>query len=264
MEENIDYINRIKLDIDILNDRVNILSDKITKYCAGIINTNDIYNKQNDIEGDIMKFNNFVSQNLKKINIIKNICQSKKKANISYNEYLALNQQIYVCDNDLKQTFLRYRDFVDKYQKYNKNIFTAKCKMLKPNITNEEIIDLEERKQGGDTLEQIFDNITNRAQLDDIKNRHDDILNVERRLLELQDLYVQMNIIINDNQTIINVIETNVDTALNDVNKAKTAIRISKNYKTSTCKIMCAVFICFGLMLVVLALVLLSVLGKYF
>lgn len=154
-------------------------------------------------------------------------------------------------------TIQRYQDIERAYQqKYRQRIERQirigkkKCFILL--ITNNFILVKPDATQ--DEIETILDNADDDAQifsqslmqatrrghakavLSEVQNRHDDIKNIEKTIVELHQLFMDMSLLVERQQETVNVVEQNAETAAvqleEGTNLVKRAIMSAKATRT--------------------------------
>lgn len=96
--------------------------------------------------------------------------------------------------------------------------------------------------------------------LAEIQERHDAVIEVERKLLELQQIFMDLAILVNAQGEMLDNIETNVSSALDHVQSGNKALRNVKKLQKKSRKWMCWTVI---ILLIVIAIVLVGVLTPW-
>ncbi|KAF9596215.1 hypothetical protein IFM89_012393 [Coptis chinensis] len=96
--------------------------------------------------------------------------------------------------------------------------------------------------------------------LAEIQERHDAVRDLEKRLLELQQIFMDMAVLVEAQGDMLNNIETQVSTAVDHVQSGNTALQKAKKLQRNSRKWMCiAIFI----LLVIVAIIVLTVLKPW-
>ncbi|KAK6502904.1 Plasma membrane t-SNARE, secretory vesicle fusion [Arthrobotrys musiformis] len=107
------------------------------------------------------------------------------------------SHQIGPLERKFKQTLTNFQQIEVAYQKRSRELLVRQYKIANPNATEEQIRDIQEA--GPDT--QIFTQATMqgnrsgaaRSALAEVRSRHNDIQRIERTMLELAELFEQLN-----------------------------------------------------------------------
>ncbi|XP_078433163.1 syntaxin-132-like [Wolffia australiana] len=92
--------------------------------------------------------------------------------------------------------------------------------------------------------------------LAEIQERHDAVREIERRLLELQQIFLDMSVMVEAQGDLLNNIESQVSSAVDHVQSGTTALRKAKKLQKSSRKWMCiAIFI----LLIIVAIIVVAV-----
>jgi len=170
---------------------------------------------------------------------------------------IALKKKLKERMNDfqnLRQTIQEeYREVVER------RIFTVTG--TKP---SEEVID---RLIETGSSEQIFERAiqgTGRGQIlaavEEIQERHDAVMEIEKRLLELQQIFADMAALVDAQGEVLDNIENQVQNAVNHVVTGTEALREAKNYQKKSRKCMMIAII---ILLVIAIIVVLSILKPW-
>lgn len=119
------------------------------------------------------------------------------------------------------ETIQRYQDIERTYQQKYRQRVERQIKIVQPNATQDEI----ERVLDSDEPNQIFaqslmqSNRSGqaRAVLSEVQSRHDDIKKIEKTILELHQLFVDMQMMVEQQAETINQIETHAETTVVDL-----------------------------------------------
>ncbi|CEP18619.1 hypothetical protein [Parasitella parasitica] len=119
------------------------------------------------------------------------------------------------------ETIQRYQDIERTYQQKYRQRVERQIKIVQPNATPDDI----ERVLDSDEPPQIFaqslmqSNRSGQAKavLSEVQSRHDDIKKIEKTILELHQLFVDMQMMVEQQAETINQIETHVETTVVDL-----------------------------------------------
>ena len=136
----------------------------------------------------------------------------------------------------------------NKYKVKYKDRLERQVKIVKPNATPDEIKQVLEGGSGGG--QQLFaQQVIGGAQhaeakraLYDIQERHQDIMKIEQSVLELNQLFMDMAILVNAQGDMLNSIETNVMKTNRDVEmgvkETRAAVKLQRKSRARLCWIL--------------------------
>ncbi|KAK6528812.1 Plasma membrane t-SNARE, secretory vesicle fusion [Orbilia ellipsospora] len=137
-----------------------------------------------------------------------------------------------VLQRTFETTLNRYQNVEVTYQKRIKERVARQYKIANPNATEEEIREVVNGTGG----EQIFAEATKntrtgaaRSALAEVRSRHNDIQKIERAMIELSELFEQMNQLVVEQQEVVDTIESHAvkieDDTSHAVKELDTAIK---------------------------------------
>eukprot|EP00004_Rigifila_ramosa_P006631 TRINITY_DN174_c0_g1_i2.p1 TRINITY_DN174_c0_g1~~TRINITY_DN174_c0_g1_i2.p1 ORF type:complete len:284 (+),score=88.69 TRINITY_DN174_c0_g1_i2:2-853(+) len=100
--------------------------------------------------------------------------------------------------------------------------------------------------------QQVFGQMLGKAMLDDIRQRHEDILKLERSIAELHQLFVDMSVLVEAQGELIDQIEHSVNQAVDYVDKGVKELKEANVYQKKSRKKMCCLMLIFVVILVVI------------
>ncbi|XP_039140414.1 syntaxin-132-like [Dioscorea cayenensis subsp. rotundata] len=93
--------------------------------------------------------------------------------------------------------------------------------------------------------------------LAEIQERHDAVKEIERKLLELQQIFVDMAVLVEAQGDMLDNIESQVSSAVNYVQTGSAALQKAKKLRKNSCKWMCiAIFILLAIVVIIVVAVL--------
>lgn len=98
------------------------------------------------------------------------------------------------------------------------------------------------------------------ATLAEIQERHDAVREIERRLLELQQIFLDMSVMVEAQGDLLNNIESHVSSAVDHVQSGTTALRKAKKLQKSSRKWMCIAII---ILLIIVAIIVVAVIKPW-
>ncbi|KAI9139248.1 t-SNARE [Paraphysoderma sedebokerense] len=141
-----------------------------------------------------------------------------------------------IMNNQLSALQKKYntvlQEFTDQSYKYSQRIrgkMERQIRIVKPDATEDEIDAMIDSPQGGQVFAQSMlqsSRYSNaRSALNEVQNRHEDLVKIEKTILELNELFLNMQNLIEEQSIQINNIEEYVDNTVVNVEKADTEIK---------------------------------------
>ena len=131
--------------------------------------------------------------------------------------------------------------------------------IVRPQATSQELENLVDNENGQQMLQQVFSLTSKqeaREQLEDMKSRHQDIVSIEKNILELHQLFLDMSILVEQQGDMIDQIDKHVEMAGNYTGLAAVqlvkAVKSQKNAMRRKWCILTVLFIIFAILIVVL------------
>jgi t-SNARE complex subunit (syntaxin) len=84
-----------------------------------------------------------------------------------------------------------------------------------------------------------------------VEDRHKQIVQISKDVKEVKDLFVEVSLLVNEQDGLITTIEQNVDNSANHVKTGVVEVKKASEYQKSSRKMMC----CLGLILVIVLLI---------
>ncbi|KAL7310665.1 hypothetical protein PS15m_010136 [Mucor circinelloides] len=157
----------------------------------------------------------------------------------------------------LKKRFMdaiqRYQDIERAYQQKYRQRIERQIKIVKPEATQDEIDDiLDNADDDAQIFTQSLMQATRRghakAVLSEVQNRHDDIKNIEKTIVELHQLFMDMSLLVERQQETVNVVEQNAETAAVQLEEGtKLVKRAIMSAKATRTKKWCCFFLTIGI-----------------
>lgn len=167
----------------------------------------------------------------------------------------------------------RLRKFQTVMQQYNESAHSFKKELEKrtrreimivdPNITDEKMDEIIESGKASDVIKQalISDNLQDVIRV--IEERHLDILNLERGVLEIHELWKELSKLVDLQQESLDNIENHINNSKNYVEKGEVEIQEAEDYqKKARQRRCCMLMVLLGVLIVVLAPTLASTIGR--
>ncbi|KAI8643501.1 t-SNARE [Parasitella parasitica] len=119
------------------------------------------------------------------------------------------------------ETIQRYQDIERTYQQKYRQRVERQIRIVQPNATPddiEQVLDSDEPPQiFAQSLMQSSKSGQAKAVLSEVQSRHDDIKKIEKTILELHQLFVDMQMMVEQQAETINQIETHAETTVADL-----------------------------------------------
>ena len=124
-----------------------------------------------------------------------------------------------------------YNEEQELFKKKSKDKISRQLKILGKNKSDQEIQDMiESHDPNVFSNELLTQKLQSRDALNEIEQRHHDILDLEKDILELQEIFRDLAILIDEQGDVIDNIEANIDNAVQHVHKAEVNIKTAKRY----------------------------------
>jgi len=150
-----------------------------------------------------------------------------------------------------------YNDIQSANKRKYREAIKRQCKIVDPDIKDETVDDLLESGMTTEIFKGKRLDEANQA-LSDIKDRHEDILRLERSLKELHDMFVDMALLVEEQGAMVDHIENSVDKAAAYVERGRRNVHQAAVYQERARHKKICCYIVIGL---VIAVVVTSVLG---
>lgn len=145
-----------------------------------------------------------------------------------------------------------YQEVQSRYKEQYKNRIRREYRVAKPGATEQEI---EEAIQANTNVfasqiatQQIA---KHKKAYEDINLRHQEILKIEKSVTELYDLFIEMQQMLEVQQEQINFVESNVETAVGDIEQGNKEMQKAIKHRKSSRKISWIICICVTIVIVV-------------
>ncbi|CEP08226.1 hypothetical protein [Parasitella parasitica] len=230
-----DQIDRLKYDIDAINNRVDQIGNLHNNALASF---NEQQSKQTAIELEKIK-----AETQQKNTMIKNQIQGRWQCFVYMGEVFKMHISpgtIVELENSngrlantpdaqmrrsqtaaLKKRFLdtiqRYQDVERNYQlKYRQRI-ERQIRIVKPDASQDEVDDIIDAEDTPQVFAQSLMNASRQGQskavLSEVQTRHDDIKHIEKTIVELHQLFMDMQMMVEQQGEVLNTVQNNADDA---------------------------------------------------
>eukprot|EP00039_Didymoeca_costata_P019743 m.338751 g.338751 ORF g.338751 m.338751 type:complete len:302 (-) comp18534_c0_seq1:90-995(-) len=151
-----------------------------------------------------------------------------------------------------------YNDIQAANKRKYREAIQRQCRIVDPDIKDEVVDHLLETGTTADIFKGRRLDEAEQA-LSDIKDRHEDILRLERSLKELHEMFLDMAILVRDQGDMIDRIEHSVDKATNYVERARRQVQQAEQYQTQARHKRICCYVCLLLAIGVVVAIVMSV-----
>ncbi|RKO97242.1 hypothetical protein CXG81DRAFT_15985 [Caulochytrium protostelioides] len=140
-----------------------------------------------------------------------------------------------------------YKAIQQKYQEKYKQRLQRQFLIVKPQATPEELAKVLDGESGPVFAQQVLSTgqrAEARRALQDIQDRHHDILRIEQSIIELQQLFMDMAVLVAAQGEMINQIEVHVNDAVETTEAGVQALKKAVKTQKASRKKMCCIMIC--------------------
>ncbi|KAJ3330166.1 Syntaxin-1A [Blyttiomyces sp. JEL0837] len=152
---------------------------------------------------------------------------------------------------------LEYKDIQKKYQDKYKQRMQRQYLIVKPTASPEEVEQMISGEQGS-VFSQAIVHSGQKAEakraLQDIKDRHADVQRIEQSIIELQQLFIDMSVLVAAQGELINQIEIHVDDAIDQTEQGVEALHKAVKLQKKTRKKMCIIIGLLSLLMLIIGL----------
>ncbi|KAI7862427.1 t-SNARE [Spinellus fusiger] len=203
----------------------------------------------------------FVADTSRQNNAIKNRIKAMEQSNLKLKKGSDLNirkAQVERLKKDFVNIIQRYQDVERTYsQKYRQRV-ERQIRIVRPDVTDEEIdAVIESDKQNSIFAQSLMQSSRSgqaRAVINEVQSRHDDIKKIEKTIIELQQLFMDMQMLVENQGHVIDTIENNAESTANDMEQGVKHIDSAiKKAKATRAKKWCC-FVIFIILCVVIAI----------
>ncbi|KAI8978587.1 t-SNARE [Pilobolus umbonatus] len=157
-------------------------------------------------------------------------------------------------------TIQRYQDMERNYQMKYRQRMERQIRIVKPDASQDEvdnIIDSDRPPQVfAQSLMSAGRQVQAKAVLDEVQTRHDDIKHIERTIVELHQLFMDMSMMIEQQGQVLNTVENNADQTAEQVKEGNSYIgKAIKSARATRAKKWCCFFLCIGICVMIAILV---------
>ncbi|GAB5589856.1 hypothetical protein Unana1_04756 [Umbelopsis nana] len=232
-------------EVEGIKELIRKINDQISKieelHSLSLVNINEAQSEENSVQLDRMiqrttKMNNQAKDRIKAIEL------SNARMSPTSGELPMRKTQHAALKKRFLETIQRYQEIERSFEKKYRQRVERQIRIVKPDASPEEIdqvLDSEEPPQiFAQSLMQQQRSGQARAVLSEVQNRHGDIKKIERTILELHELFVQMNMLVENQGEVLKEIDMHAqDTVIQleegnkQVDKAISSARATRTKK---------------------------------
>lgn len=258
MDQFFQHVATIRGNIDKIAQDVEQVKKMHSHMLSAAVPEREVKDELERVMNDVKRTANSVRTNLKEMEQRIN----QQDSNSSYNQYA--ESRIRRCQHSTLA-----RKFVEVMSDYNttQSDYREKCKariqrQLEITGKTKTSDEVEEMLEGGDpaifTSDIVIETQQARQALGDIEARHRDIINLEKSIQELHEMFLDMAMLVESQGEMIDRIEYNVEQAVDFVQSAKSDTKKAVKYQSKARRKKILIFIC---LIVCLAIIIGVVVG---
>ncbi|XP_029194329.1 syntaxin-1A-like [Acropora muricata] len=244
MDQFFQHVATIRGNIDKIAQDVEQVKKMHSHMLSAAVQEQEVKDELERVMNDVKRTANSVRTNLKEMEQRIN----QQDSNSSYNQYA--ESRIRRCQHSTLA-----RKFVEVMSDYNttQSDYREKCKariQRQLEITGKAKTsdEVEEMLEGGDpaifTSDIVIETQQARQALGDIEARHRDIINLEKSIQELHEMFLDMAMLVESQGEMIDRIEYNVEQAVDFVQSAKSDTKKAVKYQSKARRKKILIFIC--------------------
>lgn len=261
MDQFFQHVATIRGNIDKIAQDVEQVKKMHSHMLSAAVQEQEVKDELERVMNDVKRTANSVRTNLKEMEQRIN----QQDSNSSYNQYA--ESRIRRCQHSTLA-----RKFVEVMSDYNttQSDYREKCKariqrQLEITGKTKTSDEVEEMLEGGDpaifTSDIVIETQQARQALGDIEARHRDIINLEKSIQELHEMFLDMAMLVESQGEMIDRIEYNVDQAVDFVQSAKSDTKKAVKYQSKARRKKILIFICLIVCLAIIIGVVVAVLN---
>ncbi|KAI9480798.1 MAG: t-SNARE [Benjaminiella poitrasii] len=165
----------------------------------------------------------------------------------------------------LKKRFMdsivRYQDIERSYQQKYRQRIERQIKIVKPEASQDEIDDIIDNAEDDpqiftQSIMQASRKGQSRAVLSEVEKRHDDIMNIEKTIVELHQLFMDMSLLVERQQETVTAAEQNAEVSAAQLEEGnKLVAKAVKTARSTRAKRFFCAFLCIGICVMIAILV---------
>lgn len=209
-------VDAIEQLIRTLNQNISTISDLHSKSLMNETQTSRTSDELDSLINQTNKLNLNIKNRIKALESSNAGLPNNSDANIRRSQVAKLKK-------NFMDSILRYQDVERTYQQKYRQRMERQIKIVKPNATQDEINDMidadEQSPIFAQSLMQQQRSGQARAVLTEVQNRHDDMKKIEKTIIELQQLFMDMQMLVEQQGEHLNTIVENADTTVAELER---------------------------------------------
>ncbi|KAI9303636.1 t-SNARE [Cunninghamella echinulata] len=252
-------------EIDRLKTEINIVGNNIQEIQSlhenALISTNETQSKDlayqlAHLKKETTQRNNDIKNRIKNLEQFNAKCTNASDSQIRRSQTTALKSRFL-------DTIQSYQDMERTYDKRYRQRVERQIRIVKPNCNQEEIDAILDSDQSSQiftqSLMQAGRTSQARAVLSEVQERHEDIKRIEKTILELHQLFLEMSMLIENQGETVNQIQEHTETTAGQIEEGnKFVSKAIKSARATRAKKWCCFF------LVIIICVMIAILVWYF
>ncbi|KAL3269987.1 hypothetical protein HHI36_009043 [Cryptolaemus montrouzieri] len=243
---------QISEDIEKISENVDLCKCYMRQISESPFREKELSDQLTKVFEENGKLTQKVNNRLKQFeNHVKNINKTCTVGRIEIIQYSTLRTRF-------RDNLQKNNEEMENFRTFRLNTYKAQLKAKGVNVTEQEFSEL----MSGDEQRQIFiDNLLvetaeARRLLSEAEELNEQLLKIEGLITEIRDLFVQMSILVEEQQELVDVVEYQAQQAVDYVSKTPHILREAEGKKNRALKMK---FLCYGIVGVVLILIVLSI-----
>ncbi|KAG9336203.1 hypothetical protein JZ751_002550, partial [Albula glossodonta] len=238
-------VQSMRKEIVLLKTDVKRLGKQNTRFITSVRRISSIKRDSNAIARDIKSRGEAVHKRLQKLGALNKELEDQHGPNAALvrmvrAQYVGLTRSFHEAMSDYNHA--------EEVQRENcKNRIQRQVGIMGREVTGEQIEEMIETGKWNVFSENLLtDGRTARSALNEIENRHKELLDLESRIRDIHDLFLQLAILVEEQGSMLENIEANVSSTQNYVMESTMQIKKAVKYKKSNpCKkLFCCCFPC--------------------
>jgi len=209
-------VDAIEQLIHTLNQNISTISDLHSRSLLNETQTSKASSELDSLINQTNKLNLNIKNRIKALESSNAGLPNNSDANIRRSQVAKLKK-------NFMDSILRYQDVERSYQQKYRQRMERQIKIVQPNATQDEIdniIDADEQSPiFAQSLMQQQRSGQARAVLTEVQNRHDDMKKIEKTIIELQQLFMDMQMLVEQQGEHLNTIVENADTTVAELER---------------------------------------------
>ncbi|KAG2174821.1 hypothetical protein INT43_005883 [Umbelopsis isabellina] len=209
-------VDAIEQQIQTLNQNISTISDLHSRTLMNETQTSRSSTELDGLINQTNKLNNNIKNRIKALEYSNANLPNNSDANIRRSQVAKLKK-------NFMDSIVRYQDVERTYQQKYRQRMERQIRIVKPNASQDEIDDMIDADEGSpifaQSLMQQQRSGQARAVLSEVQTRHDDMKKIEKTIIELQQLFMDMQMLVEQQGEHLNTIVENADTTVGELER---------------------------------------------